>query len=252
MSEDKYQIIIRSYEVADFLGLDPAVHHEIIFAKNGEPMLSFNGDAYNRQTGEIHFPSTSGQDTLRVRAMGVTIQDIDKEGEFPVVANTVLFEGNEQEMLSKLGQAAEASSFINAQNMDYVILGGPTFPGQNSNSVAYTLTHAMGLEVPPEVENLWAPGYGRLLLPNDWQSNIPTETENLFSYIKSNLEKLSVGNVMQQVRGDENPYYNYISMLDEESGNKPGQFFDPANPAIPQNDFKELPPPSQQNAMAPK
>jgi|GEM_PF-2939304 len=240
---DEYKISVKSYELIDPIITEPAVHNEIAFTCNGKTLLAFNGDAWDRDEGEMRFPSMSGRDTLRVRAtLGISLEEgMAKQGlseKFPLISEATLFNGSQEEFAEHAIKALEAAEFINHQNIDYIIIGAFT-PGQNSNSVAHTLTHAMGLEYPPEAENLWAPGHGRILLPNNWHSSIEGRSdEDRVAYIKDALERLNESNVGEQVQWDENPYKDddrlyrgggEESLMVDITDNSP-RYFDPENP----------------------
>lgn len=166
-----FAIRVRSYEVFNGPGLGSAVHNEIIFENNGQVVASFNGNPWKRETGQMNYPGVGDNNTLRVNVMpGQTIADVTAPGKFPVLGTQTLYAGNDPARFAEmLGRATEAATFINAQNLDYIMVD-PLRVGQNSNSVAHTLTEAMGLRYPPETENLWAPGHGRNLLPTNFRS----------------------------------------------------------------------------------
>ena len=186
-NEDNWRIIMNAYEVVDLLIIDPAVHFEFIFEGPNGFRKSFNGYPLFRDTGE-HAPAGSPENkTLRVIADYTRFMEDSYTDSRPLpMASAVVFEGGLTEFADKLHRAAEAGAFINGQDLDYIVIN-PTgaSPGQNSNSVIYTLANAMDLEIPPEMENLWAPGYGRLLLPEDFASffdKYPITADNICEF----------------------------------------------------------------------
>lgn len=243
----EYAIKVRSYQVFDNALVGTAVHNEIIFEHNGKPMMSMNGNPWKRETGQPNFPGIGDNNTLRVGMMeGRTIKDNDTAGNFPVVGEQTLYQGNDPaKFLELVGRAAEAAKFVNAQNLDYIMVD-PLRTAQNSNSVAHTLTHAMGLEYPPETENLWAPGHGRLLLPEGHRSvfedmkNNPNwmNDPNLTGYFNvtlAELEALKDPNVGQQVLKDPKtpnaaPHISDADQRPDQPVNVP-TYFNPQNPS---------------------
>lgn len=201
-----YSIKVRSYEAVNVPLIGSAVHHEIIFEQDGQVLLSLNGNPWKRETGQPNFPGHGDNNTLRVNAMaGKTIADLDTDGKFPIVTEQTLYSDHDSLKFSELvGRAAEASVFINSYNMDYIMVD-PFRKAQNSNSVAHTLTHAMGLQYSPGTEQLWAPGHGRLLLPSGFKSDfdskendVPSQSENTIARLIS----LSDENISAQVLKD--------------------------------------------------
>jgi hypothetical protein len=210
MPDDKYQVEIRSYQSANIPLIGRAVHNEVVFSVNGQPLFAFNGDAYNRRSGELTNFSTSGEDTLRVRVLeGVALQDIAPD--YPLVSQTVAANLSKEDFVRGLAQAVEASEFINSQNLNYIIVGAPIlrghhFEAQNSNSAANTIMTAMGIPMPVEVRSQWAPGQDRLLLPEGWKPRTDSMThEERVAFLKERLGKLEENTVGAQVRNDPNP-----------------------------------------------
>lgn len=195
--------------MADVPLLGKPVHNEIVFIKDGNVLLSFNGDAYNRKTGELRPFSPGGEDSLRVRALPISLKDLTAE--YPLIAETTLANLSQEEFLQKMGRAVEASEFINAQNLNYIILGAPfgsgsNFDAQNSNSVASTLTAAMDFKMPASVSSLWAPGQSRVLLPEGWDPlTRDMKPEEVITYLNQHIEGLSEENVGKKVKSDPDP-----------------------------------------------
>lgn len=204
-----YTISIKTYRVTDIPGLenDP-VHHEIVFRNPDGYEIAFNGNPHDRESGYRQGISLHGRDTLRVMAEHGTMEDRDFSNQFPAVGEEIIHATQDpDEALVKMGKAMEAGRLINAQNMDYVIMD--VFePGQNSNSVVNTIVKAMGLEIPDEVREHWAPGIDRNLLPEDhvsrFDQNLPEG-----DYIMEAMDDLNIANVSKQVENDPNPYEGY-------------------------------------------
>ena len=74
---------------------------------------------------------------------------------------TTLFEGTHAEAMQRWAALREAGRMLNALDLHYPFLG----LGPNSNSVACTLTSAMGLDDSLRCGRRYAPGRGTLLLP---------------------------------------------------------------------------------------
>ena len=153
-----------------------AVHNGIIVFKDDEPYLSFQGVAVDRDTGQIQaYALDPMQNTLRVfaltnRTTSDGIRTVDQGLiNSPDSVMTEVFSGNEIEGTEKIMQLLETAKFINDQNLPYVI-GDIIQSSQNSNSVARTLLEGAGIEYPEELEQMFAPGDGRILLPENWQS----------------------------------------------------------------------------------
>lgn len=218
----EFSIELRSHQVTPGFGpIPPAVHNEIVFLHNGKPVMSFDGDPYNRVTGELTPTSLSGKDTLRVRAIeGMSMAEFAKD--YPQLNKAVLFEGSKEKFLELMGRATEAAEHINKQNMDYIIIG-VGFTAQNSNSVAHSLTQAMGLEYPQHIKDQFMPGHGRQLLPDNFRSQFQglgdvqgwmddPKYEGLGKALVTKLNALNEAKVGEQVRNDPNPYAQEYDM----------------------------------------
>jgi len=168
-AEDKFDVRLNSYKIVSALGVT-AVHNEIAFYKNGKPLLAFNGNAHNSQTGDYQSFAVGAGNTLRVSASLNTIAEV--EGAMEQINSVTLAHLKGEDVIDKIHAAVSAGKFINENKIDYVVVGGATYEAQNSNSVAAALVHAMGYEYPEkELSHLWAPGSKRNLLPDDWKAN---------------------------------------------------------------------------------
>lgn len=208
---DTYQIAIRSYQVADVPLVGTAVHNEVVFMQNNQPLFAFNGDPYNRTTGDLIERSTSGEDTLRVRVFhGTTLSDYAGE-RYPLRSQTTVAEVSRDDFVRHLARATEAAHYLNSQNLNYIIAGAPLvsghlFDAQNSNSAANTLVAATGLAVPAAVREQWAPGQNRVILPENWKPQTESMThEQRVQYLNQNLPRLEESEVGAQAARDPNP-----------------------------------------------
>lgn len=198
VKEDTYEIRINSYKIVSAAGV-VAVHNEVAFYRNGEPMIAFNGNAHNNQTGELNTFAISSGNTLRVSAGDRTYGQNGMElvGSVTLGANLT-----REELLEKLKAATAASQYINSNKIEYVVVGGVSYEAQNSNSVASSLLTAMGYKYPAnEFSHVWAPGSKRDLLPNDWKPDLTTDA------LITALQELSRDRVGQQVRDEKIPRY---------------------------------------------
>lgn len=236
---DTYQIAIRSYQAANVPLAGTAVHNEVVFMRNNEPLFAFNGDAYDRETGALRERSTSGEDTLRVRVFqGTTLADYAGE-DYPLRSQTTVAEVSQEDFVRQLARATEAAHFINSQNLNYIIVGAPLvsghlFDAQNSNSAANTLLTAAGLSVPANVRDQWAPGQNRVLLPENWKPQTDAMThEQRIAYLNQNLPRLEESEVGAQAARDPNPNKPELHKP-EDFPRPPSQiFFDPRGGAGP-------------------
>ena len=190
--------------------LGRAVHNEVVFMANGQPLFAFNGDAYNRQTGSLTERSTSGEDSLRVRVLeGITLEQVTSD--YPLVGNRVAATLDKEEFVRRLALAVEAAQHINGQNLNYIIVGAPVvsghhFDAQNSNSAASTIMAATGTPVPAEVRSQWAPGQDRVMLPQGWKPTTESMThEQRLAYLTERLPRLEESQVGAQVQRDPDP-----------------------------------------------
>lgn len=186
----EWEIGIISHEVT--LG---AVHHEIVFRlPNGKMFMGLNGQAVDRETGESSNFTIQPNKSLRISA---SIYEAT-EGAY---TTATLMRGSGDEVLQKMGQALEAAQFINDSNLTYVPVD-PISCSQNSNSVATSILHAMELEYPPEIEELWAPGECRDLLPAHWESHYDYTTDPHLYYLKAAAEALGKKAIAEDVIND--------------------------------------------------
>lgn len=228
-----YQIIINSYPVAD-TPFGQAVHHELVFMERGEVFQVLNGYPFDRLTGLV----TNGiGDNNTLRAVHDSEHTYGKLLGVKPLSSAVLWEGNMVEFYDKLQRSREAATYINSQKMDYSLF---EFLGtaQNSNSVAYTITQAMGLKYPAKVENMWAPGHGRYLMPEKFESffdRYSVTSQSFYDFLGAHL---------QGKAGRHNRYTDYIFDLGmkkigetvrAEGIDRRGQgtrFYNPHNPEI--------------------
>lgn len=178
VSTDVYEIRLNSYRILDALAVT-AVHNEVAFYKNGKPILAFNGNAHSRENGSLSAFAISPDHTLRVCA---TDKDLNELGgnKANLLKSVKLGELDEDLWRHKIDLAVKVSRFINANDIDYIVLGNTENEAQNSNSVARSLVAALGYEYPSkELENLWAPGDKRNLLPDSFDRRIPVGFSSL-------------------------------------------------------------------------
>lgn len=198
VKEDTFEVRINSHKVIG-IGNIVAVHNEVAFYRNGETLLAINGNAHDNQTGELNTFTISPGGTLRVSAGDTTYG----QGSYPMqLVGSVTLGTNltREEFLEKVKTVVAASQYINDNKIEYVVIGGPTYEGQNSNSVATTLITAMGYQYPQnEFSGLWAPGAKRNLLPEGWTHHL---TDGTFFAAMLTLDH---NKVTQQVRDDNIP-----------------------------------------------
>lgn len=158
------EIRLRSYAIPNIPG--QPVHHELQFIRSHSPVnLYANGYFFDRLTG---MPGGEyGKQTLRVLMTNQDFGEIVKIGK--PVSDVRLWHGGVTEFENKLKRIDEAMAFINSQRLDYLPVS-LLDRGQNSNSVADTLMTAAALEYPEDAGALWAPGRGRILLPEKFVS----------------------------------------------------------------------------------
>ncbi|MCB9981652.1 MAG: hypothetical protein H6860_04555 [Rhodospirillales bacterium] len=157
----------------------PNAHHNYLSFRgpDGKEQFAIHGLSIDRKTGDLATLSNPNS-TLRVVAF-----EAKSNQEFiehhDIVGDSVLYAGGHKDFSRYEALAVDAGHFINRQNLNYtpIDIGTP----QNSNSVAYTLVKAMGLEFPEDAERLWAPGHGRILLPRDWHSEYENPAYNTSS-----------------------------------------------------------------------
>ena|GEM_PF-2596135 len=219
--EDKFEVRINSYQLADIFG-KIAVHNEVAFYRNGEPLIAFNGNAHNKQTGELNTFAIQPNHTLKVSAAKTTYE---QQG-LKLVGSVSFGTLTREEFAEKLKVATTAANFINDNKLDYVIVGGPYHEAQNSNSVATALLQSMDYKYPEkEFGHLWAPGSKRPLLPDDWSSQDMTQDD----FIRL-LEKLERDEVSNNIKNDK----NLIPIHDPEISNFP-DLFKPNETSVPYN-----------------
>lgn len=178
VSKDVYEIRLNSYRILGALRVT-AVHNEVAFYKNGKPILAFNGNAHSRENGSLSAFAISPDHTLRVSA---TQKDLNEQAgnKANLLKSVKLGELDKDLWIHKIDLAVKVSRFINANDIDYIVLGNAENEAQNSNSVARSLVAALGYEYPSkELENLWAPGDKRNLLPDNLDLHIPVGFSSL-------------------------------------------------------------------------
>jgi hypothetical protein len=194
VQEDKYEIKLNSYKVIDIFG-KVAIHNEVAFYRNGEPMMAVNGYAHNSQKGGHSTTALSPGNTLRA-----TISDTLHDGK--MVSSISLGTMDREAMIEKMKTVVSASQFINANKIEYVAMGGPHFEAQNSNSIATSLLTAMGYQYPDKaLAQFWDPGSKRPLLPNDWKREDMSVADMM--NMRNNLNGQAVA---AQIKSEKNPY----------------------------------------------
>lgn len=124
--------------------------------------------------------------------------------------DVMIFQGDALEVAEKLLQMLEAADFINDQNLAYVF-ADIVQDSQNSNSVVRTLVEAAGLEYTPELESVFAPGDGRILLPEGWESSVSIEklealtASEIAEKIGTLMSEMSAPNIIKQAKQDPAP-----------------------------------------------
>ena len=176
-----------------------AVHNEILMTC-GEAIIGIGGFAFNRDTGEPSaFTMDSENHALKARILLYSPELLEERIDNGKRSNRItLFEGTRAEVFQKFGQMAEAANFINYQNLPYVF-ADIIQASQNSNSVFRTMVEAAGIKYGPELEGLFAPGDGRILLPKDWESSYDINRETKLSYsseFKSFIPKVFKKNII--------------------------------------------------------
>ncbi len=141
------------------------------------------GGAGSQVYNHIRFRNHLGQDALAFHGVGVP-RNIDKsralrvilapvQGDglpsksFNIVKDVCIFEGSAEQYLQKLACAGDAANFINQQNLTF---NPEDENGESPNSICHTLVTAMGLDMPDETQQFWAPGHERIILPTNWRS----------------------------------------------------------------------------------
>jgi len=167
---DLWKVELHAYEVFDTPITNPIVHFEVVFVDaEGSVNNVINGHPFECGSGEYAGGMRAASDGNVLKTMyGSDVSFGDITGHEPLV-KIELGEMGTSEFFELRNRAREAGAVINAQNIPYVMMD-PFQKGQNSNSVAFSVVKAMGLDVPPEVDAIWAPGWGRDLLPHDFQS----------------------------------------------------------------------------------
>ncbi len=154
-----------------------AAHTGIVIYADDEPIMAFQGVAVDRENGQWQAVAIDPmENTLRAFVIpGDVFGGSDKiaggitgnEDNYEIV----VFEGSAEEVLVKMLNGMEAAAFMNDQNLPYVV-ADIVQSSQNSNSVMRTFLEAMDIEYSDEVESVFAPGDGRILIPLEWEARI--------------------------------------------------------------------------------
>jgi len=271
---ENFRIELRSYQVAKIPLMGPAAHNELVFLHKNKVLMAINGDPYNRTTGALSPPTFNHHDTLRVSILPEnTMGDKVNAENYPLLKTTELFSGREGKFAELAGRAMEAAHSINNSNIDYIMFS-PIFTAQNSNSVAYTLMQAMGLQVPAGTDLPWAPGHGRLLLPDNFTSRFDNVAQmpNWLNdarfnehqqFIGRSYTALRVPEVGAKVRQDPNPHTPQPDLWTGHKNISLGRLFDskaplpisnspePGAEAAPANTTPTVPSPTRASAPKP-
>jgi len=202
-----------------FLFGDPT--HNFIYLRehNGSIFLELHGGGVSWETETIQ-RIPNHKDTILAFVDG----DYLTMGHTNKFLETEIHAGEPKDIMRTALIMIDAMHCINRQNLRYD-LHEWFAPGQNSNSVAYTLIRAAGLTYPEENLREWEEGHGRWLLPEGWYSYYedwepPIDTpEFLEWYIDQMRERLEEV-TRETVAGGPPP-----------SGRR--LFFDPENPFVP-------------------
>lgn len=156
------------------------------FRNLGPVKLGDNSDMLVCELAQSYSPSLCPEET---------VQDV-----------TVIYAGTLEDAARKYLIALDAAYFINQQSIIYDRFGFGE-PGQNSNSVAYSLVNAMGFSFPENNLKQMAPGHGRNLLPANWKSvfeecPLPDKPKDLCDFvvnIEDSFKKASYDSVLSLI-----------------------------------------------------
>ncbi len=184
-SSQNWSIRALSVELEHPLALG-AVHNVVaIYNDKQQPVLVLQGFAVDRHTGKIEDFSVDAQNST-LRAVVTDGKNLDQ---LETVSDVLLFEGGQPEIMEKAFHMMEAAEFINKQNLPYVF-ADVVQASQNSNSVFRTFIESAGLEYTEELENLFAPGDGRILLPENWEPSVQFATLDPDTVTKEQVQKI--------------------------------------------------------------
>lgn len=205
----EYTIRVVSSEAVRLFG-EMAVHHSIVFFDGDNvPQVLFSGEAMDYKTGKLARDLKrlgTENDTLRVFSGHIKddYSDSFKKDFVDGDISNIVFTGSKAEVFEKMLLMMDAANHINQQNLQYQIVG-VVAESQNSNSVANSLLTAANIEIPPEVSNLWAPGFDRILLPENWKSayaNQDIALRDLKTLLKSAIPLIGPEAVAEMVKND--------------------------------------------------
>jgi len=155
-----------------------AVHMGLVMYAGDKPMMAFQGVAVDRETGQYQAVAIDPvANTLRAFAFaGRVFGGKDSHVQNGLTGSEdnmeiTIYEGAANDVIEKMLHGMEAAVYMNSQNLPYVV-ADLVQSSQNSNSVLRTFVEAMGIEYSEELESLFAPGDGRILIPVDWEPKI--------------------------------------------------------------------------------
>lgn len=161
--EELWTISVASTAVKIPVFPDPS--HNCILIRNpqGKVAYSIHGFAVDPKTGR--YIGIGGAHNVLKGAINTGMGNFENA---QIKVETDVFCAPLDEIVPKVAHMAQAIVYINEQNFSYIAADG--FPidvdAQNSNSLTEAMLAIMGLEMPQENENVWAPGKKRDLLQN--------------------------------------------------------------------------------------
>ncbi|MCB1651999.1 MAG: hypothetical protein KDI46_08105 [Alphaproteobacteria bacterium] len=174
-----YEACARSYQL-EYKGVGmPVVHNEILLKKDGQVVATFNGDPSQGlvdRNGDINWGSMlgSGSSKLRVSESGSSFANRGYGLEMVAEGTLLMPNGDPAKTTDPavfeewLEKARATKNHINGQGLTYQGVGILFDEACNSNSAAYTITQALGMKYPPDVDSKIAPGCGNDLRTKDF------------------------------------------------------------------------------------
>ncbi len=149
----------------------PVVHTELVFRLQDRE-YRLGGAPFDRENGQGGYTGAFSSYFLKANAHQperLSRNRPDRLNPDTGFSSTTIYQGDSAAVMEKLLIALDASSQINNNDVAYMALGF-IVPAQNCNSVNDSLIKAMGLAYTMPDFGHWAPGAGRMLLPDGWKS----------------------------------------------------------------------------------
>lgn len=173
------------------------VHQQVVVVnlKDLSVVAAFNGNPYDKMTGQKMDASTSGRDALRA--------DVGEIPQMPltIIGTKPLFVGSKAEVMELAARGVIAANQINQKAPDYNLLR------VNSNSVANTIVRSMGLELPAQDKGVQAPGSQHCLLSDAEMKQIAKDVsvhgvDSHEAVVRQAKSDMSVDSVSRGVRSE--------------------------------------------------